>query len=113
MSEFVIRLTDEEKERVRDLIEGLSIDITDIDNDVLNRLQVVSFQLPTRIAEELVKFRRNPNRFGTLVFTNLPTDGALPPTPDVEEAIVKEPGGQRASPFVVYDFHGRADRVSR
>ncbi|MDR6224158.1 TauD/TfdA family dioxygenase [Desmospora profundinema] len=77
----VITLTQDEKKQVKNIIEQFPpLDLESIHDDLLTRVQLASFQLPYRIVERILRFRRSPEK-GVLLVRNLPTDPELPPTP--------------------------------
>jgi L-asparagine oxygenase len=82
--EHILLLTDEEREEVRKIIELMPprLDVRSLHHDLLNQIQVQGLQVPSRIAEALLAFKRKPNETGTLLLRNLPTDPILPNTPN-------------------------------
>lgn len=79
---YITVLTDHEKEKVKQIIQQFpSLNILDVDDEILTEVQLASLDLPSRVVDSLIRFRRNPNPYGTLLFRNLPTDPELPPTP--------------------------------
>ncbi|MGE6348598.1 hypothetical protein EXW28_29275 (plasmid) [Bacillus mycoides] len=81
-SNWEVYLTEEEKKQLKHLINELPLlDITKMDDKLLNELDIIKSKLPIRILKELVTFKRFSNLFGTLKFSNLPTDPILPNTP--------------------------------
>ncbi|WCK56609.1 TauD/TfdA family dioxygenase [Aneurinibacillus sp. Ricciae_BoGa-3] len=82
LQESIIVLTEEEKAGVGFIISQLPpLDMQSIDDDLLLLIQLTGQQLPKRLVEALLRFRRKPNPYGVLLFRNLPTDSMLPPTP--------------------------------
>ncbi|MFD1394907.1 hypothetical protein [Kroppenstedtia eburnea] len=77
---YITVLTDHEKEKVKQIIQQFpSLNILDVDDEILTEVQLASLDLPSRVVDSLIRFRRNPNPYGTLLFRNLPTDPELPP----------------------------------
>ncbi|PTM59016.1 TauD/TfdA family dioxygenase [Desmospora activa] len=82
LQNYIVSLTEEEKEAVARIIESLpALDVRRMENETLTQIQVAAQQLPSRLVEHLVRFRREPNRYGVIMFRNLPTDAELPATP--------------------------------
>lgn len=82
LQQYIIELTDEEKTAVAAIIDELpKLDVRYLDDEKLTQTQVAAQKLPSRLVEQLLHFRRQPNRYGVLKFQNLPTDLELPATP--------------------------------
>ncbi len=82
LQEWVIVLTDEERDGIGRIISRLPLlDVRSIDDDTLTLIQLAGQQLTERLVKALISFRRTPNPYGTLLIRNLPTDPQLPPTP--------------------------------
>jgi L-asparagine oxygenase len=81
---FTVTLNDDEQQALRAAIEGLPpLRVEDLDDDALfTRVELARREVPERLAERLIDFRKNSNEYGTLLFRNLPVDEDLPPTPD-------------------------------
>lgn len=78
----IIELTDPERESIREILLSLPpLDLASVDTSILTEVQICSQKFPRRVSELLFKFRRTSNRFGTLLFRNLPFDKELPSTP--------------------------------
>lgn len=81
-SEIVVVLSDEEKKCIESLIQRLPyLEIRNVSDEILTDVIMLGRKIPERIARLLIEFRRNPNRYGTLLFRNLPIDPILPSTP--------------------------------
>jgi len=80
---YIIVLTDEERDTIHGIIDGLpELDLLSMDDDQLfTQIELAQKYVPDRIARMLIDFRRNSNQYGTLLFHNLPVDPTLPPTP--------------------------------
>lgn len=82
LQKYILTLTKDEKVEVSRIIKQLPrLDVRQIDDKILTRVQMAGLNLPSRIVESLLQFKRNPNQYGTILFRNLPTDPALPFTP--------------------------------
>lgn len=78
----IIELTDSERESMKEILSALPpLDLTSVNESILTEIQIASQKFPRRVSEQLFRFRRNSNRFGTLLFRNVPCDAELPPTP--------------------------------
>ncbi|MFI5975400.1 TauD/TfdA family dioxygenase [Streptomyces sp. NPDC051452] len=84
-------LTDQERTRVRALVEELNRSSPDgrvDDPRWLTRARLHSCRLPVRLLESLRNFRSEPGPDGTLLIGNLPVDAeALPDTPSVTDSV--------------------------
>lgn len=79
-------LEEDEKLQLEKIINQLPhLNMLEIDDAFLNELEVVKSQMPARILKELVSFKRSSNLYGTIKFSNLPTDAILPVTPEKGE----------------------------
>lgn len=82
LKKSIIVLTDRERDEIHRIISELpQLDIRSIDDDTLLLIELAGQHLPKRLLEALVRFRRTPNPYGTLLFRNLPVDSVLPVTP--------------------------------
>ncbi|HDR7761770.1 TauD/TfdA family dioxygenase [Bacillus cereus] len=81
------KLEENEKNQLKKIIDELPRlnRFDEIDDAFLNELEVVKSKLPVRILKELVSFKRSSNLYGTIKFSNLPTDASLPITPEKGE----------------------------
>jgi L-asparagine oxygenase len=81
--EFTIVLSDEERRKITETVEGLPpLPVSELDDDRLfTRIELARCGVPRRLAERLIDFRKNSNDYGTLLVRNLPVDKELPPTP--------------------------------
>ncbi len=77
-------LTDTERDTLKKRIDDLpDLDLHQMDNDdFFVQIELAKRFLPVRLISELIRFRVNPNNYGTLLIHNLPTDADLPPTPN-------------------------------
>lgn len=81
----VLVLSAGEKERLHGFARQLAIELRDSDLDsqtVLTAVELAGRQLPRRIAQSLIDFRRNSNDYGTLMLKNLPLEHDLVGTPE-------------------------------
>lgn len=81
-AEHIFVLTDAERDAVGELIASLpALNVRSVQDDLLTRVEMAGRQMPQRLAETLIRFRRQANRYGSLLIRNLPTDPVLPDTP--------------------------------
>ncbi|WJE50465.1 TauD/TfdA family dioxygenase [Bacillus cereus] len=79
---YILHLTDEERDQIALIIQSFGpLNVWNITNDQLTKIQLSSQKLPKRIFESLLEFRREPNEYGTILIQNLPVDPELPLTP--------------------------------
>jgi L-asparagine oxygenase len=78
-----IILTDEEREAMRRIIDGLPCLVhRSLDEDELfTQVRLASTGIPHRVARLLIDFRKNSNDQGMILIRNLPFDPTLPVTP--------------------------------
>ncbi|MGP7816428.1 hypothetical protein [Niallia sp. 01092] len=86
----IYTLTDKEKDELYALINSINLDLNQIDNYTLNQLERESFKLPEKIIDHLISFKREKNKYGTILFRNLPIDENLPNTPNNGEPSKKK-----------------------
>ncbi|MFD2172209.1 TauD/TfdA family dioxygenase [Tumebacillus lipolyticus] len=80
--EPILSITEEERAALYRLVETLGpIDSRKLNGTFFTQLEMIGHQIPERIKEGLIHFRRYPNRFGALLLRGLPVDLKLPPTP--------------------------------
>ena len=81
--ESEIVLTDNERDQIKNLIEGFTAwkDVQ-LDDCFFTGIEIAARGIPERIAAALIEFRRNSNDCGTLLVRNLPFDQDLPATPE-------------------------------
>ena len=80
---FTLTLSDEERlslEKATEPFSSLS-PFPSKDSHFLVEIELAKKDVPTRIARELIEFRKKSNEYGTLLIRNLPVDSSLPPTP--------------------------------
>ncbi|MFX4303731.1 TauD/TfdA family dioxygenase [Alicyclobacillus tolerans] len=77
---FVIELSESEREHVRNLSNSVG-SMEQVNDELLNRIEVVSLQLPHRVVSNLIAFKRSSNNYGMLLLRGLPIDVQLPLTP--------------------------------
>lgn len=81
-SECILSLTNAEHDQIGEIIKTLGLSRTvELDNDTILRIHMASVRLPERLVYALLRFRRDPNPYGTLVIRNLPIDDELPSLP--------------------------------
>lgn len=95
-------LTDKEKEDLNQLVHSIKLDLNQLDHYILNQLERESYKLPEKVVEHLISFKREKNRYGTILFRNLPTDKELPNTPSDGEASKNKKGN--VSELLLYLF---------
>lgn len=79
---FTIILTQNEKKVLSKILSNIPpMNIYDINRSDLNELDYFRFQFPKRVAQELIKFKRTPNKKGILYIKNTPIDRYIPQTP--------------------------------
>lgn len=83
LGEHIITLSRDEANTIRAAIDTLprQLDPHKIDIELLNQVELLQYALPERLKRALLTFRRTPNRAGTLIIKNMPTDPELPATP--------------------------------
>ncbi len=79
---YMIELTADEQATIQAVIERLpSLDLLSVTDDLITEIELAHRDMPERLAQALINFRRLSNDYGTLLIRNLPLDPYLPLTP--------------------------------